>query len=136
MAVNGIRTADDLECVRVFADADGISHFAVDKVSFELVEFAPPASQISASNAIPAQAVTIISSPAGWIGDWHPDPRRQMMFMLDGRLQVEVSDGEVRSFGPGDVLLVEDTVGEGHVSRVVGARRLFMAVVALGGNVQ
>jgi quercetin dioxygenase-like cupin family protein len=75
--------------------------------------------------------MTVISSPAGWQGDWHPAPRRQVMFVLAGELEVRVSDGEVRRFGPGAMLLVEDTTGTGHVSSVVGADRAYMVNVPL-----
>ena len=33
---------------------------------------------------------------------------------------VETGDGTVRRFGPGDVMLAEDTTGRGHITRVVG----------------
>ncbi|NOR14063.1 MAG: cupin domain-containing protein, partial [Candidatus Aminicenantes bacterium] len=72
-----------------------------------------------------------ISSPPGWFGDWHPAPRRQFIFMLIGELEVEVSDGEVRKFVPGDVMLVEDTTGQGHISHVIGNERAYLAVVPL-----
>jgi hypothetical protein len=51
------------------------------------------------------------------------------MFCLSGELEVEVSDGEIRRFGPGSVILVEDTSGKGHVSRVVGEVRGYMAAM-------
>jgi hypothetical protein len=42
------------------------------------------------------------------------------VFHLDGEVDADVSDGEVRRFGPGSVVLVEDTIGAGHVTRPVG----------------
>ena len=33
---------------------------------------------------------------------------------------MEVADGEVRRFGPGDIVLLEDLTGPGHTTRVVG----------------
>ncbi|HEX2500638.1 MAG TPA: hypothetical protein VHO73_04215 [Methylomirabilota bacterium] len=41
-------------------------------------------------------------------------PRRQLVIPLCGRFRVEASDGSSREFGPGDVVLSEDTVGTGH----------------------
>jgi quercetin dioxygenase-like cupin family protein len=43
-----------------------------------------------------------------------------MIFCLSGEIEAEVSDGEVRRFGPGAVILLEDTSGPGHITRVVG----------------
>jgi hypothetical protein len=61
-------------------------------------------------------------------------PRRQFVLVLVGELEVEVSDGEVRRFAPGSLILVEDTWGKGHVSRVVGAERGMAAAIPLAGD--
>jgi quercetin dioxygenase-like cupin family protein len=53
------------------------------------------------------------------------------MFCLAGELEVQVSDGMVRTFGPGSVVLVEDTEGKGHISRVVGTERVFMVALPM-----
>jgi quercetin dioxygenase-like cupin family protein len=126
-----IQVAGPLGYVRILSDLDGTSHFDDGELAFELIDFAPPAPPVSVSEAMAAEAVAVISSPAGWHGDWHPAPRRQLMFILSGELEVQVADGEERRFGPGAVLLVEDTIGTGHVSAVVGEERCFIATVAL-----
>ena len=38
---------------------------------------------------------------------------------MSGEWEITASDGEVRTFSTGDVLLVEDTKGKGHASRVI-----------------
>jgi quercetin dioxygenase-like cupin family protein len=126
-----IKVADPLPYVRVYSDAEGESHFEDAELPFTLVDFAPPAPPVSVSEAMAADTVAVISSPAGWHGDWHPAPRQQLMFMLVGELEVQVSDGQVRHFRAGDVFQVEDTVGKGHVSTVVGDVRCFIANVPL-----
>jgi quercetin dioxygenase-like cupin family protein len=50
-------------------------------------------------------------------GQPHPAPREQWVVMLRGTIEVEVSDGGSRRFAPGDLLLVSDTSGSGHVTR-------------------
>lgn len=47
---------------------------------------------------------------------WHNAPQRLYIVMIAGEVEIEVSDGEKRIFGPGDVLLMEDTEGKGHRS--------------------
>ena len=43
---------------------------------------------------------------------------------------ITVMDGSF-NLGPGSILLVEDTTGKGHVSRVVGNERVLLAAVPL-----
>jgi len=50
----------------------------------------------------------------------HNAPRRQWVVMLRGIIEVEVTDGSRRTFGPGDLIRAEDTDGTGHVTRLVG----------------
>lgn len=49
----------------------------------------------------------------------HPAPRRRLLVVTDGALEVTTSDGEARVFRPGDPLEVADTPGAGHRSRSV-----------------
>ncbi|MFH1754808.1 MAG: hypothetical protein ABIA59_03815, partial [Candidatus Latescibacterota bacterium] len=126
-----VEVAEPFEITRIYTDEAGISHFGITEVTFDLADFAPPAPPISVSRGMKAESVIFISSPVGWLGDWHPAPVRQIMFCLTGELEVQVSDGEVRTFGPGSVALVEDTEGKGHISRVVGTERVFMAAIPM-----
>jgi hypothetical protein len=41
---------------------------------------------------------------------------------LSGQSEIEISDGTKRRFGPGDIFLVDDTKGRGHISRAVGSQ--------------
>jgi len=57
---------------------------------------------------------------AQYFVDWHNAPRRQFVINLAGEVEITVSDGEQRRFGPGTILLAEDVTGKGHISRGVG----------------
>jgi hypothetical protein len=109
-----------MKAIRIWADADGASHF--EDISFELetLGYAPPAPPLDLSDSIDADRLVLFSMPIGWFGDWHPSPRRQLYFNLSGRLAVEVADGEVRELAPGTIVLVEDISGTGHTTRVLG----------------
>ncbi len=48
--------------------------------------------------------------------DWHPAPRRQYIVNLDAGVKITASDGESRFIAAGEVILVEDTTGKGHLS--------------------
>ena len=61
--------------------------------------------------------------------DWHRAPQRQFIVLLDGEIEIEVGTGEIRRFRGGEVLLVEDTEGQGHRTRSIGEaprRSLFL----------
>ncbi|HLK95175.1 MAG TPA: cupin domain-containing protein, partial [Nocardioidaceae bacterium] len=64
---------------------------------------------------LPASAAVVICAPAGGGHPQQPEARRQLAVMLSGTCTITAT-GETRSFGPGDVLLVEDTTGSGHSS--------------------
>jgi hypothetical protein len=78
-----------------------------------------------------ASGVAFVRFPAGWVGDWHPTPRRQFVLFLVGELEGETSDGARQRYGPGSVALLEDTTGTGRRSRVIGDGEVLAAIVQL-----
>lgn len=68
--------------------------------------------------ARPVKQVVFLFLPAGYDGDFHPAPRRQYMTLMSGSMESSVSDGETRKFNPSNTMLVEDTEGKGHSTRV------------------
>ena len=112
---------DKVKCLRIYSDAQGESHFGEFEVELKLTHYAPPAAPFGVSSPLPAARLLFASCPAGFFGDWHPTPCRQLLVLLRGESEVEASDGEVRHLRPGDFLLAEDSTGKGHRSRVVGA---------------
>lgn len=116
---------------RLYADANGESHFEDVKIEFASVDFAPPAPPLDISAFGSAESCSLLRAPEGWYGDWHPAPFRQFHFYLAGEIEAEASDGEVRRFGPRSIILVEDTTGKGHRSRIIGSTDALIAVVKL-----
>ena len=64
------------------------------------------------------------NGPVGNFLDWHPAPRRQFVITLSGLDELECGDGSQRRLGPGDILLAEDTTGQGHITREIRPRRV------------
>ncbi len=120
-----------MKYTRYFADESGESHIEDVEVELTPRDFAPPAPPLHLSPMTPATGVAFVRFPAGWDGDWHPTPRRQLFVFLAGELEGETSDGERRRYGPGNAALLEDTTGKGHRSRVVGDGEVLAAVVQL-----
>jgi hypothetical protein len=105
--------------VRLFSDDQGESHFQDVQVDLHTVEFAPTIPPLHVSEEIEATATSFFGGRTGWESDWHPSSGRHLFAVLTGTWEVTASDGEVRTFSCGDVLLVEDTTGKGHASRVI-----------------
>ena len=117
---------------RIYTDADGETHFDDVAIDLEVADFAPPAPPMLLSAGRPASDVRFLGAPAGWDSVPHPAPRRQYVVMLRGTCEAETSDGDVRRFPPGEVVLLEDTHGKGHRTRIVGDEDWLAAVVTVG----
>ncbi|MCZ6463318.1 MAG: hypothetical protein O7A09_03185 [Proteobacteria bacterium] len=103
---------------RLYTGSDGESHF--EDVDIELRDLGEIG---SISELLPATGVVFRTTGPDYDYAWHNAPRRQYVVMLSGGdVEIEVGDGTVRRFSPGDVLLAEDTHGRGHVSRAVDGR--------------
>jgi len=105
---------------RVYSDSSGESHFEDVSVPVAPVNFAPPAPPMDVAAPIRAERMLLATMPLTWASTWHPAPRRQFYVQLSGTLEVQVSDGQVRQFPLGSLMLLEDTMGKGHCTRVVG----------------
>lgn len=106
--------------VRIYADDQGESHFEDVALPTELRR--SPVSSAQAELTAPLRATealfrrVLVDHPAAA----HVAPRRQLVVHLAGEAEIEVSDGEIRRFGPGSAVLVEDLTGKGHITRRVG----------------
>ncbi len=105
---------------RIYTDAQGGSHFDTVTVEQKLARAAPPAAPFYVSEDGPASKYRFYSFEPGWIGEPHPAPARQFLACMSGTVEMETTDGTVRRLGPGDLVLLEDTSGRGHITRNIG----------------
>jgi hypothetical protein len=78
-------------------------------------------------HTLAVEEVLIRDLVSGFSNDFHVCPRRALILQLTGVGEIECGDGTVRVFGPGDLLIADDTTGEGHISREIeGPRRQAM----------
>jgi hypothetical protein len=117
--------------VRLFADSEGESHFADLESGLSSVIFAPATPPLFVSSPLDATHVSFFGAPAGWRSDWHPSSGRNLFCVISGEWEIGASDGEMRRFSQGDVLLVEDVTGKGHVSRVTSDVDSLALLIAL-----
>ena len=64
----------------------------------------------------------------GFVQDFHNAPRRQLIFLTSGILEIETSEGERYTCRPGDLIFAEDTRGKGHITRSLRDTRGFVHV--------
>lgn len=128
---NTYRASVNVTYARVYATPDGESHWEDLEAELSPMDFAPPAPPLHLSDLRGATSVRFLTAPVGWVGEPHPTPRRQIFIVLSGCMEGTTSDGAVRRFRAGQALLMEDTFGRGHASRVVGDEPMTSMVVSL-----
>jgi hypothetical protein len=107
-----------MRAARIYTGADKRSHFEELDIPLK------PGNYGSLSELVPAEGVIFRETPVGGALDFHVAPRRQFVITLAGLVEVECGDGTKRRFGPGDIMLADDTTGQGHITREVqGPRR-------------
>jgi quercetin dioxygenase-like cupin family protein len=115
--------------VRLYNDSSGESRFSDLDFVFSAADFAPPAPPVDVSDPISATAFMIIRLPKGWADPAHPAPARQFMMVMQGMAEI-TAGRERRLLKSGDILLAEDTAGEGHATSVL--EDSVLAVVRVG----
>ena len=109
-----------IEYLRIFADQKGCSHFEIKSIDLVAKNYAPPAPPLNASSLEAVDYSVFLELPVGWFGDWHPTPVRQWLILMTGKCEFEAGDGERAICKAGDVVMLDDTAGKGHQTRVLG----------------
>lgn len=101
----------------IYVDAIGETHWRDIEVEWvEQQNF----SKLSAR--LPANGIIFRETSGDYDLSWHPAPRRQYIINLEGGVKITASDGEAREIGAGEVILVEDISGKGHLSQSIGGK--------------
>jgi hypothetical protein len=94
---------------RIYSDNNGESHFERVEIPFRdygAVGFL--------SESMKVRILQFRENNGDYYWDYHNPPASQFIILLDGKIEITTSLGEVRQFTGGDILLVEDTEGKGH----------------------
>ncbi|MET8872725.1 hypothetical protein [Nocardia sp. NPDC004604] len=118
-AVRAAGLAKTLRYSRIVRTADGGSRFVDAELDLADRTLATGVPAMAVAGLSSAATVTYLRS-AQFDSDPHPAPAEQWVVMLRGLIEVTTSDGRRRRFGPGDLVHVEDTDGQGHVTVGVG----------------
>ncbi len=101
----------------IYVDDKGESHWRDIEV-----EWVEERNFSKLSKRLPATGVIFRETSGDYDLDWHPAPRRQYIVNLDGGVRITASDGIARDIGAGEVILVEDIRGKGHLSKSIGGK--------------
>jgi hypothetical protein len=100
------QTRKPIMVTRIYTGPDGQSH--AEQIELKV--------NGGVSEMIKATGVQFSSRPASPPSDWHPGPMRQYVINLSGRAELEVAGGKKVAVGPGQIDLIEDTTGKGHIT--------------------
>lgn len=119
-----------MKYTRIYTGTDKQSHFKDDH--FEL--FDVMIGKITAQ--IPTHCLYF-----GEISDtdeisWHNSPVKQFVIMLEGAMEIEIGDGTKKIFNTGDVVLVEDTTGQGHITRAASSGNRKYLVIPITNQIE
>ena len=106
-----------MKVARIYTGPDERSHFEDLEMPFT------PAPNGLESPFIAAKGVVFRENPVNRTMPYHPAPRRQLVVTVSGVAEIECGDGTRRRFGPGDLMIADDTTGQGHISREIEGPR-------------
>ena len=122
---------NNIDYLRIYSDSEGCSHFQTHQIGLESNNYAPPAKPLNTSTPESADKIIFLELPIGWFGDWHPTPVRQWLILMTGECEFEVGDGDRITRKAGDVVLLDDTTGQGHRTRVISDVAMRIAAIHL-----
>jgi hypothetical protein len=126
-----------LAYIRLYTGSDGLTHFSEEHLSLEPV---PGGRGMEASLAVnrlgDAHGVLFAQLKSGATEDWHVAPRRQFMVCIRGIVEITAGDGQKRRLTPGQLMLLEDTTGKGHITHATGTEDHVALAVPVTGPVK
>ncbi len=115
--------------LRLAAGTDGISRF-----SEQTPELAAGGGASELSAPVPLGGAVFLQIAAGTDSLPHPAPRRQFLVVLSGAAGITDGAGRTEHCGPGALVLVENTTGAGHRTRVTSSGPLVLLTLPLAGE--
>ncbi len=119
-----------MRITRFYETEDGGSRFEDLEVAFPNTRDDAFGHTLRLTSSVPGSEAVLVELPDGLDQGWHNAPQRQLVLVLEGQVEVETTDREVRQWGPGGLFAAEDVGGQGHLTRVTAgpARVLFVQV--------
>lgn len=116
-----------MKLIRLYSGSDGQSHF--EEISMQLTD----SEYGKITNPTAVTHIIFGEIDEREIG-WHNPPCSQYVIMLKGAMEIEIGNGSKKIFHEGDILLAEDTTGQGHITRAASAGIRKYIVIPLKSN--
>lgn len=84
------------------------------------------------SDSFPVKDIIFRETGGDYDYDFHNAPQKQFIILLNGEIEIETSRGEKRIFKGGDIILVEDTEGNGHKTKSLDGKLRSSIFITLG----
>ncbi len=110
-----------MRIVRIFTGDSGESAIEIREVPLSKAER-------PASETFRCSSLFFRETPEGHVEHLHNAPRRQLIFLASGILELESSGGRRFICRPGDLIFAEDMQGKGHITRSLRDTRGFVHV--------
>ena len=110
----GVQQRQPVMMMRLYTGPDGQTHAEEIEAKFTL------GSPNEVFKLMGVTGAELHRAKPGTVQDWHTAPRRQYVITLSGEAELEVAGGKKIHVGPGNIDLVEDTTGKGHITRIIG----------------
>ena len=110
-----------MRLVRIYTKPNGDSAIEVREVPMS-------AGERPMSPTFQGGAMFCRETAEGHVQSYHNAPRRQLIFLTSGILELESSEGQRYICRPGDLIFAEDTTGKGHITRSLRDTRGFVHV--------
>jgi hypothetical protein len=123
-------SAAELRYWHLYADGQGISRFKPASLQFGHLPVKGLDDPPLAVGLTDVTGATFLRLAPRQVEDWHPAPRRMFLLVIQGESEVTAGDGTVRRFAPGDLVLMDDTTGKGHITKAIGELDHVALVVA------
>jgi mannose-6-phosphate isomerase-like protein (cupin superfamily) len=122
------RSHTPVPVTRLYTGSDGLTHAEAMDAKLSL---RPGGDLYEQGEMLKATGAQIVRAAPGYVQDWHTAPRRQYLITISGRGEIEVAGGKKVSMTPGQILLVEDLTGKGHLTRTIGDQDRVSVIVPL-----
>lgn len=128
----GAGTKATLKVWHLYADDAGVSRFREISLPFKAIPVPGMDDPPLALGLDSLSGAAFLRLAPRQVEDWHPAPRRVFLVPIQGASRVTAGDGTIKEFRPGDVVLMDDTTGKGHITEPIGDVDHIALIVPVG----